>query len=66
MANRVARVIGQGEANERFLSIALFQGNERPNAERAARMAGNESRLPGRYTCMHVACHIACFIHVVS
>lgn len=48
VANRVARVIGQGEANERFLSIALFQGNERPNAERAARMAGNESRLPGR------------------
>ena len=49
VANRVARVIGLAEANERFLTVALFQGNERPNAVKAARMGDNESRLPARW-----------------
>ena len=46
VANRVCRVIGQAESNERFLSMALFQGKSRPDVVKAARL-GDASRCLG-------------------
>lgn len=43
VANKVARVIGMSESNERFLSLALFQGRARPDVVKAARL-GDASR----------------------
>ena len=43
MANRVARVIGMAESNEHFLSLALFQGQARPDVVKAVRL-GDASR----------------------
>ena len=43
VANRVARVVGMSESNERFLSLALFQGQARPDVVKAARL-GDASR----------------------
>lgn len=40
VTNRVARIVGKVENTERFLRIALFQGN-------VARRAGAIARLPG-------------------
>ena len=47
VTNRVARVIGLGEANERFVMTALFQGSQRPDISKAARLA-ESNRGPTR------------------
>jgi peptidylprolyl isomerase domain and WD repeat-containing protein 1 len=47
VTNRVARIIGKVENTERFLKIALFQGN-------TAKKAGAIARLPGGADSKHV------------
>lgn len=47
VTNRVARVVGLGEANERFAMTALFQGSQRPDVGKATRLA-DSNRGPTR------------------